>query len=107
VVDNFDLRIQPFLEENSKDIQVMEEKHKRDREHYGLRIEAWKRAWEDEAAIQEAARESNNSIYLLRVWHPEHMYHRVRLNMLAHYQQLISGVDKRKEKELGGDLDCA
>jgi hypothetical protein len=45
VVDNFDLRIQPFLEENSKDIQVMEEKHKRDREHYGLRIEAWKRAW--------------------------------------------------------------
>ncbi len=108
LADNFDKKIQPFLDENSKDIEEMKKVHERDREGYGLRLEAWRRAWKDEAAIRETAAEDQGSIYFIEVmFDREASYQRVKLFMLNHYQQLVSGLNDQKDKVLGKKEACA
>ncbi len=108
LADNFDEKIRPFLDENSKDIEEMKKVHERDREGYGLRLEAWRRAWEDEAAIRETAEELNGTIYFIQImFDREARYHRVKLSMVNHYQQLVSGLNDQEDKVLGKKEACA
>ncbi len=107
LADNFDKKIRPFLDENSKDIEKMKKVHERDREGYGLRLEAWRRAWKDEAAIRETAEELNGTIYFIQImFDREARYHRVKLSMVNHYQQLVSGLNDQEDKVLGKKEAC-
>lgn len=106
LVDDFEERIQPFLEENNENIERMKIVHEEDRKGYELRLEAWRRAREDESAIQETAMESQG-VYLLLVMNPEAIYDRLRLGMEQHYLQLKSEQIGREHRSLGQDQDCA
>ncbi len=113
LVNDFDKRIQPFIEKNNKDIDEMKKVHEGDREHYALREEAWKRAHADEAAIQETAEEIQG-IYYLRTMNPEAVNNRLRLRMYHHYQQLmyqhylqLISEPNNQDDEFVKDIDCA
>jgi hypothetical protein len=80
--------------------------HKRDREDYAIRLEAWRRARDDEAEIQRTA-EDIQGIYLLMTINPEAVYNRLRLRTEHHYQQLKFGRDGRERKEVRESQTCA
>ncbi len=107
LVDDFDEKIQSFLDENRKDIEKMKKVHKGDREDYGLRLEAWKRAWADESEIQKTAEEVNGIYYLKVACDSEAKYQRVRMRMLYHYDRLISGLDDQEGKASREEVACA
>ena len=101
LVEDFDKRIVPFLEENSEDIKQMKKVHERDRKDYSLRLEAWRRAHEDEAEIQRTAEEAQG-IYYLRVMSHEAIYNRLRLRMDDHYQQLRYRIGRSTRRSRAG-----
>jgi hypothetical protein len=106
--DDFDKKIQPFLEDNSKGIEEIKETHRKDREDYSFRLEAWNRAWEDEAAIQKTAEDVKGSIYYLKVLsNSEARYHRVRLRMVHHYHLLKYGPGNPGDEGLRQNRACA
>lgn len=108
LADDFEEKIRPYLYMNSKDIEKMKKVHERDREDYNLRLEAWRRAWEDEAAIQGAAAEDQGSIYFMKiVFDYEARYHRVRLNMQDHYHKLLLGLDDHEHQHSERESACA
>jgi len=106
LTDDFEERIQPFLEANKADIEYMKDVHEGDREDYALRLEAWRRADEDEAEIQKTAMESRG-VYLLRTMMPEAIYNRRRMLMEHHYRGLKFGHGTREHEDLKESRDSA
>jgi hypothetical protein len=80
--------------------------HLGDREDYDIRLEAWRRAREDEAEIQRTAMDSQG-VYCLLTMNPEAIYNRLRLRMDHHYQQLKFGRVGREREEVEESQDCA
>jgi hypothetical protein len=108
LVQDFEGKIQPFLEENDRDIERMKKVHEGDRKAYEIRLEAWRRAHEDgvEAEIQRTAMDSQG-VYCLLTMNPEAVYNRPSLRMEHHYRQLKFGQDSREYGGLGEGQDCA
>ena len=106
LVEDFEEKIQPFLEWNEADIEQMKNVHKGDREDRAIRLEAWRRAYKDEAAIQQTAEEEQGVYYLMAMNH-EAIYNRLRLRMWHHYQQIRFGSDDGAPNKSGKVLDCA
>ncbi len=108
LVEDFEEKIQPFLEENNEDIERMKKVHEDDGKDYDIRLEAWRMAYEDgvEAEIQRTAMDSQG-VYCVLTMKPEAVYNRLRLRMEHHYRQLKFGQESRECDGLGKGQDCA